>query len=122
RRALDQVDDQHIVVAPQADVLEEPGAEQRARGLHQTTLIHGVAHIERQRGEHAAGGDALQAIDPDVVDYEGLGMGLGDQEGGRPLTRVALTKKDSAWAWAIRMAASAAGSRRFMKSFFKTDY
>src|SRR5690606_24473217 len=34
----------------------------------------------------------------------------------RPLTRISLTTKDSAWASAIRRAAIAAGSRRFMKS------
>src|SRR5690606_37207103 len=40
----------------------------------------------------------------------------------RPLTRMSLTTKDSALASAIRRAAIAAGSRRFMKSLFKTDY
>ncbi len=62
------------------DVLEETGLEQGAGGLDQGLVVDGLADVQRQGGEHATGGHALQAIDPDIGNSEGLGVNLGDHQ------------------------------------------
>ena len=82
RRALDHVDDQDIAVAVQLDVLEEAGLEQRAGRVDQAAIIDLVADVQRQRAEHAAGGDPLQAVDTNIGDGEGLGVNFSDHQCG----------------------------------------
>lgn len=80
RRALDYSDYQHVAIAAELDVLEETGLEQGAGGLDQGLVVDGLADVQRQGGEHATGGHALQAIDPDIGNSEGLGVNLGDHQ------------------------------------------
>ncbi len=82
RRALDHIDDQHVAITVQLDVLEEPGLEQRAGRLHQAPVIGLVAHVQGQGTEDAAGGNPLQAIDADIGDGEGLGVNFSDHQCG----------------------------------------
>ena len=73
RRTLDYIDNQHVAFAAQLDVLEEPGLEQRASGIHQAPVIGFVADVQRQCAEHAARRDPLQAVDSNIRDFETLG-------------------------------------------------
>ncbi|MNZ92071.1 hypothetical protein D3C78_1110820 [compost metagenome] len=82
RRALDQIDHQHIAVTAKADVLEKAGLEQGASGVHQTTVVDRIADVERQRTEHAAGRYPLQAVDTNIGDGEGLGVNFGGDQRG----------------------------------------
>ena len=82
RRALDHVDDQHIAIAVQLDVLEEPGLEQGTGRVHQAAVISLVTDVQRQGTEHAAGGNPLQAVDANIGDGEGLGVNFSDHQCG----------------------------------------
>jgi len=82
RRTLDHFDDQHTAITAEADVLEEAGPEQGAGRIHQTAFVDRIADVQRQGAEHAAGGDALQTVDADVGDGEGLGVNLGGDQRG----------------------------------------
>ncbi|MNO54475.1 hypothetical protein D3C76_449490 [compost metagenome] len=82
RRTLDHVDDEDIAVAPQLDVLEETGLEQRTGRFDQSTVVDLIAHVQGKGGEYATSGNTLQAIDPDIGDCEGLGVNLGDHHRG----------------------------------------
>src|SRR5690606_7296659 len=66
RRPFGDGDPQDVALAPDRDVLEEPGAVQRADRLADAGLVDGVAALDRQVGEHRAGADALQPVDADV--------------------------------------------------------
>ncbi len=46
-------------------------------------IIDLLTDIERQRAEHAAGGNPLQAIDAYIGDGEGLGVNFGDHQCGQ---------------------------------------
>ncbi|MCY1176362.1 hypothetical protein D9M73_166290 [compost metagenome] len=70
RRALDHVDDEHIAIAAQLNVLEEPGLEQGTRRVHQAAVVGLVANVQRQGTEHTASGNPLQAVDANVGDPE----------------------------------------------------
>lgn len=52
----------------------------RERWPDQGLVVDGLADVQRQGGEHATGGHALQAIDPDIGNSEGLGVNLGDHQ------------------------------------------
>lgn len=82
RRALDHVDDQHIAIAAQLDVLEEPGLEQGTSRVHQAAVVGLVANVQRQGTEHTASGNPLQAVDANIGDGEGLGVNFSDHQCG----------------------------------------
>ncbi|KAF1068397.1 MAG: hypothetical protein GAK45_01375 [Pseudomonas citronellolis] len=81
-RAFHHVDDQYAAITTQVNVLEETGLEQRTSGLDQTVIVSLIAHVQRQCGKDAAGGNPLQTIDPDVGNCEGLSVNLGDHQRG----------------------------------------
>ena len=58
---------QHVAVDFEAHVLEQAEGEQRADRGGALVVVVGVADAERQRREHGARLDALQAFDPDVA-------------------------------------------------------
>ena len=70
RGPLAHDDHQRPAVAPQLDVAEEPGREQRAHRLLDAPLVQAVADVHRQVVVDRALGDALQALDADVADGE----------------------------------------------------
>ena len=72
RRALLDVDHEDIALHLEAHVLEEArGVERAQRGLR-LLLVHGLADLHREVAEHRARLGALQALDADVPDGEGL--------------------------------------------------
>ena len=80
-RPFFQAHDQGVRVPQQGDVVEEAGLEQRPRERLQIGAVQRVADAGRQQVEHGAGGDALQALQLDVRQREGLrgaGQGGGD--------------------------------------------
>ena len=78
---------QHVVLDLEAHVLEEAGGEQRAHRLLRLLLVHGLADLDRQVAEHRAGLGALQALDADVPDDEGLEATARRAAGGRDAAR-----------------------------------
>ncbi len=46
RRPLDHRDNQNVTVAPQLDILEKPGFEQRASGFHQAPIIRLLPNVQ----------------------------------------------------------------------------
>ncbi len=83
RRALDDVDDEHIAVATQLDILKETGFKQRTGSIDQTTIVRLLAYVQRQCTKDAAGGNPLQAVDTDIGDGEGLGVNFSDHQCGK---------------------------------------
>ena len=71
-RALVDDDDHDLVLDLDAHVLEQAGGEQRAQRGGALLVGVGVADAKRQRAEHRARVGALQALDADVLDHEGL--------------------------------------------------
>ena len=69
-RALFQHHHQNLPVDLEANVLEEPGREQRLDRRRRLFVSHGVPHLDRQVGEHGSGLGALDALDPDILDLE----------------------------------------------------
>ena len=70
RRTLGDREHQDVALACDLDVLEEPGAVERAHRFGNARRVDGVAAFHRQVGEHRAGADTLQAVDADVADGE----------------------------------------------------
>src|SRR5690606_12938655 len=70
RGALDHRHDQYVALALEPDVAEEAGPVQRLDGLLRALLRQGLADAHGQIVEHRPGGDALQPLDPDVLDGE----------------------------------------------------
>ena len=70
-------------IATELDVLEEAGTEQGTGGVDQLAIINLLAHAQRQRAKHAAGGDPLQTVDAYIGDGEGLGVNFGDHQCGQ---------------------------------------
>ena len=70
--ALVDDDDHDLVLDLDAHVLEQAGGEQRAQRGGALVVGVGVADAKRQRAEHRARVGALQALDADVLDDEGL--------------------------------------------------
>jgi hypothetical protein len=95
------VDDDHRDLAFDLDahVLEQAGGEQRAQRDGALVVVVGVADAERQRREHGAGVGALQALDADVLQNEGLdGANAADMRARRrqgPSTAKAARRNDS---------------------------
>jgi hypothetical protein len=80
RGALLDGDDQHVAVHLEAHVLEQPQCEEGPDCRRALVVVVLVAYPERQRTEHGARLHALQALDPDVADGEGLdGPGVGGE-------------------------------------------
>src|SRR5690606_23425365 len=65
RRALLDVDDEHVALGLQANVPEEPGREQRLDRLAGLFVGYPVADPNRQVAEHGPRFGALYAFDPD---------------------------------------------------------
>ena len=88
RRPLDEVDDEDVALAIEADVVEEAGPVQRADRLLGALGGEYVTLFNGQVGEHRAGRDAREAVDADIrhleaVEGEGiLGAEPGKQEQG----------------------------------------
>ena len=72
RRPLRDRDHQHVPFDFHAHVGEEPGGEERADRLRRALLGHGLADLDREIAEDGAGLYALDALDADVADDEGL--------------------------------------------------
>ncbi|MNI62755.1 hypothetical protein D3C73_1180880 [compost metagenome] len=73
---------QDAALAIQLHVFEETGLVQGADGLADLAVCDCLAALDRQVGEHRTGADALQAVDADVADSEGLGcLGQGGSAG-----------------------------------------
>ena len=68
--ALLHVDHEHIALHVEAHVGEQAQAEQRTDGRGAFFIVVGFAHTYRQRREHGARLDALQALDTDVAHGE----------------------------------------------------
>ena len=73
RRAFLDRDDQDVALAIQLHVFEEAGAVQRADRVGDLAIVHGIATVHRQVGEHGAGCNALQAVHANVAGDERLG-------------------------------------------------
>jgi hypothetical protein len=52
--------------------LKKPVANKRLDRRGRLLVVHGVAHLHRQVGEHGAGLGALDALDADILDLEGI--------------------------------------------------
>ena len=72
---------------------EEPGREEGADRLRGLLLGHGLADLDRQVAEDGAGLDALDALDADVLDDEGL---EGEREASERSSPSSATRR-SAW-------------------------
>ncbi|GIX35375.1 MAG: hypothetical protein KatS3mg126_1154 [Lysobacteraceae bacterium] len=90
RRTLGDLDHQDAALAVDLHVIEESGPEQGADRFGHARAVDPVAALDRQVGEHRAGRDPLQAVDPDVGHREGFEaadggwrQGLGHSGGGR---------------------------------------
>ena len=68
--ALLHADHEHIALHVKAHVGEQAQAKQRADGRGAFFIVVGFAHTNRQRREHGARLDALQALDTDVAHGE----------------------------------------------------
>ena len=71
-RPLGHGHDQDAALAIELHIAEEAGAEQGPDGFVGLVAVELVAAFDRQVGEHGTGRDALQAVDTDVRDGEGL--------------------------------------------------
>ena len=72
RGAFDNADNQHVALTFEPHVAKEAGLEQRPQRLLRVTLGDRVADLDRQVIEYRARGDALQALDANVADHEGV--------------------------------------------------
>ncbi len=70
--ALLDHDDSRVTIDLDAHILEQAGGEQGADRGRTLLLVVGLPDAERQRGEHGTGVGALQALDTDVLEYEGI--------------------------------------------------
>ena len=76
RGALGHRDNQRVAIAAQLDVAEKAGGVQRAQCLALARRSQVIADVHRQVVEDRALGDALQALDADVLDDEVTGRAL----------------------------------------------
>jgi hypothetical protein len=75
-RTLLDLEDQHIAVTLDPNVFEESGLVEGADDGPRHVIANRIPDLDRQIGEHGAGGDPLKSLDADVRYLELLRVGL----------------------------------------------
>jgi hypothetical protein len=99
RRPLLHDDYEHArLFPPQLDIAEEAAVVHRAQRLANAARIEPVADVHRQPVEQRAFGDALQAFDADVGDFEVV---AGGARGSANYHRGEQRRRDAPWSFSL---------------------
>ena len=81
-RTLDERNEQRAALPLQAHILEEPGLKERPNRFRRARSVNRIADLQGKVVEDGPGRDALQPLEPNVLDHEGL-LGTREGDGGR---------------------------------------